>query len=86
MMPHRGAISDRRFRGTDVHSTVDLHRVGDHQLGVGMLTGKSHGNVALARRSRPEDDQWSGCNHPARTAMRRLCIGSASTSTKLPTR
>ena len=86
VMPHRSLIVDRRLGRADVHPPVDLHRVDGDKFGIGMQTGQRHRHVTLARRCRPEDDEWCSRCHPASTAMRRLCNGSESTSTNWPRR
>ena len=78
---HGGAFVERRLGGADVHPSVDLHGIDGDQFDVGVPAGEGHRHVALARRGRPEDDQRRSGSHPARTAIRRLCNGSASNST-----
>ncbi len=86
MVRYGGAVGGGRLGGTDVQPPVDLHCVDADQLDVGTVGSQGHGDIALARGGRPDDDQWQGAGHPASTAMRRLCCGSTSNSMNRPTR
>ena len=66
MMRYATALLDRQFRSADVHSAIELHRVGVHDFPAEPL-GDVKSQLRLPGSRRADDRQWPhSCQTPAK--------------------
>lgn len=58
MMLHLLLVFQSWLGRANVHSSVDLHGIAHHDLGVAIVERSRHGRVALAACSGAKDDYW----------------------------